>query len=307
MRLGKTFLIGEGCNKDYEQAAYCLKEAAETGSDEAASLLIEMQEFCKGVAWGNQDELPSTWLDEHWDGKLGSGTNLRPSLDVDRDRCPICEARVLSRCRSTRGGFECVTSDGGCGARLYLSIEEDGLCGGMAMQPYKESQNPIVYSFFGRCVHEVKYGTTLSNGMKLQMVEEAARRIRECAVADRLLGRDGEEEVFVVPAPSSVRRPLQLVHAVAKAIAEGRYKYCEPLRKHTSYESKNRPRGAELAEGEITCEDHFGRKVVLLIDDTYGEGATLRACIRALRKAGAQRIYFLALCRNTYGGVKGRE
>lgn len=198
MRLGKTFLIGEGCNKDYEQAAYCLNEAAKTGSDEAVSLLIEMQELCKGAAWRNQDELPSTWLeDEHWEGKSGSGTNLRPSLDADRDRCPNCGTRVLSRCRSTCGGFECVISDGGCGAHLYLPIEKDGLCGGMAIQPYKESQNPVVYSFFGRCVHEVKYDTALGNDMKLQMVEEAARRMRECAVADRLLGRDRKKRCLL--------------------------------------------------------------------------------------------------------------
>lgn len=46
-------------------------------------------------------------------------------------------------------------------------------------------------------------------------------------------------------------------------------------------------------------------KAVILIDDTYGEGATLRACIRALREKGAREIYFLSLCKNIFGGMKG--
>ena len=108
-----------------------------------------------------------------------------------------------------------------------------------------------------------------------------------------------------MPAPSSKRRKVQPVTLLTQLISAGRFDCENALTKRTSTESKSRPKGAELAPNEISCKNSVNGRTVLLIDDTYGEGATLRACIRALRDRGARTIYYLSVCKNIYGGVKG--
>lgn len=39
-----------------------------------------------------------------------------------------------------------------------------------------------------------------------------------------------------------------------------------------------------------------GVKSVLLVDDIYTTGSTIEACSRALKKAGAERVYFVVIC-----------
>ena len=72
---------------------------------------------------------------------------------------------------------------------------------------------------------------------------------------------------------------------LAQLISEYGYEYDSALTKKSRIESKSRPRGTELALDDVKCSGDVNGKAVLLVDDTYGEGATLRACIRALKKS----------------------
>ena len=151
----------------------------------------------------------------------------------------------------------------------------------------------------------VKYDPQIDEQLKADMVFEIARRIIECGVIERLVGNRMAGNLLVIPAPSSKKRKVQPVTLLAQLISAGRFECADALRKRTRTESKSRPKGTELAPGEISCKDIVSGRTVLLIDDTYGEGATLRACIRALRDRGARTIYYLSVCKNIYGGVKG--
>ena len=60
----------------------------------------------------------------------------------------------------------------------------------------------------------------------------------------------------------------------------------------------------EYKPGDFVCLYRLRGFSVLSIDDAYGTGATLRACIKVLKSAGAEAIYFFSLCKNTGGGMK---
>ena len=302
LNLGMGFLEGEGGVSDYEQAAFCLKHASRK-NHKAQALLSQMKTNCRGVA---SDGFA---VDDSWVSAGGICQEYSRASDAaiaDIRRCPNCGACILPKRGSAPEGFICPEPKGGCGEEAYLSIEEEGLTRGFAIHPYRKRRAPATYSYFGRCVHDVKYNNSLNRDMKLRLIEEAALRIRECGVVERLVDKDDLESLIVVPAPSSVNRDLQLVHTIAGMIAQDGFVYGEPLEKRTAVESKNREPGSELAEGEIRCKDTLTSRTILLVDDTYGEGATLRACIKALKSAGVEKIYFLALCKNIFGGMKGR-
>lgn len=110
--------------------------------------------------------------------------------------------------------------------------------------------------------------------------------------------------MLVVPVPSAKERAIQHVYEIAKRLAGPQSLYFEALIKTTPIESKTLETGGEYNPGDFRCDYQLEGYSILLIDDTYGEGATLRACIRALKERGADAIYFLSLCKNTRGGMK---
>lgn len=313
---GIAFLEGDGVAKDYEQAFYWLSVAYELGSSKAETILCGMRAKSLGAPFdGDVSETAS--LDDGPDAcGVTTGTqtvavsNVRAdeSRPANPNRCIACGEEALVPSEAFAGAKHCSPSRGGCGTNVMIPIVEDGLARGVALQPYREpipERRENMYSSLGSLIHMVKYDTRVDDALKAEMVREIVRRIGECGVIEQLVDKRVIRNLVVVPAPSSKRRKLQPVSLLAELVSEGRFGYEEALKKRSRTESKSRPKGTELAPNDVSCNESVRGKTVLLLDDTYGEGATLRACIRALKDKGAQEIYFLSLCKNIYGGVKG--
>lgn len=319
--IGFAYLRGTGCVVDFERAFYWLSLAESEGSEKARLAVGEMFAKSLGVkedleeaesrGWGEgQDSL----LDEAFEDLDGHVlySKYAPSSVIEGasiDTCPACGMDSLVGSAAFPGAFFCTGENGGCGSHLFLPIAESGLKHGLAIQPYTEPSGKgsrPVRSFLGHCVHTLKYDGRATEELRRNIVDEIARRLTECMVVERLLGEHDGENVIVVPAPSSVKRAVQPVNLLSKKISGNRFDYREALVKRSRIESKNRAKGAELESGEISCDKALVvGKDILLVDDTYGEGATLRACIRALKDSGANDVYYLSLCKNIYGGMKG--
>ncbi|WP_165046160.1 SEL1-like repeat protein [Adlercreutzia sp. ZJ138] len=316
---GIAHLRGNNVPQDYEQAFYWLNRAAAAGSDSATIVLGELYEAGLGTP---QDTEKAATL--HGSSKKRSGfiTVKEPPISLaayqsetsskknairkqgvatNLNKCIECGTEMLAL------GTDCRCPS--CGTRSYLPIVENGLSNGFAIQPYRKkalNDQTLTFSFLGECIHILKYNKHIDDQFKRKIVQEISVRIVECGVIERLVPTRACNTITVIPVPSSVKRTLQPVHELAERIAEHRFTFANPLRKRSATESKNRAAGSELAPGEITCNGNdVISRTVLLIDDTYGEGATLRACIHALKENGVHDIYYLSLCKNLYGGVKG--
>lgn len=316
---GIAFLKGDAAAKDYEQAFYWLDKARDLGSKKAESIIRDMRKRSLGVPFSddvpetvggtNTNEPPGT--DQQTERPAGGFVGIEGDEADDRlanpNRCIACGMEALSPSTSIIGARHCAAELGGCGATSMIPIIENGLDRGLALQPYRESSHSrdrSVYSSLGALIHMAKYDNRVDDSMRADIISEIANRIDECAVIEQLIGCD-KRNLTVVPAPSSKRRKLQPVTLLAQLISEYGYEYDSALTKKSRIESKSRPRGTELALDDVKCSGDVNGKAVLLVDDTYGEGATLRACIRALKKAGAEEVYFLSICKNTFGGMKG--
>ena len=213
-------------------------------------------------------------------------------------RCPECGAVAVTKSLWSDDDY-CFPKKGGCGAEFPdLTIAADGLTKGLALDPYHSGSS---HSFFGELVSQMKY-YSLSDAQKLLLVDQAVTEIQKRAAVKNLV--NGATNLLVVPAPSSKNRTLQHVYEIAKRVAGSEYRYCEALVKTTSTESKTMKHGGTYSGGDFRCDYSLEGYSVLMIDDTYGEGATLKACIEVLRESGADVIYFLSLCKNTRGGIK---
>lgn len=322
VKRGMAFLKSKGPSNDYEQAFYWLDKARELGSKEADQVIQDMRMKNLGTPFsrdipepsrrssdgGSSDE--SEMVDQTSTPKntrIDIEAGIRKNFEVSRDKCIACGAEALIPNANVAGAKRCSPDKKGCGASVMLPIIEKGLDNGIALQAYSESVSSgreRVYSSLGALVHMVKYDARVDDALRVKIISEIVNRINECSIVEQVV--DGSpQNITIVPAPSSKKRKVQPVTLLAQLISKSGYEFIDALTKKSSIESKNRQSGTELDLDDVTCRDDISGKAVLLIDDTYGEGATLRACIRALRGKGAREVYFLSLCKNIFGGMKG--
>jgi hypothetical protein len=310
---GIAFLNGDGINKDYEQAYYWLSKACAFGSYGAEALLQSMRERSLGTPFDGEAPDVSPISLDHGNASVGQAVSQSKRLDGMRvhqpnpNKCIACGTEALEPSLTFAGARHCSPQRGGCGTNEMIPIVEQGVDRGCALQPYRESIDGrgSSYSSLGALIHMVKYDARIDDSMRAEIISEIVDRILECGIIKQLTGWNPAIGLVVVPAPSSKRRQVQPVELFARRLSENGYGFDNVLVKRSNTESKSRPRGTELAPGDVRCTKNVRGATILLVDDTYGEGATLRACIRALRDSGARTIYFLSVCKNIYGGMKG--
>ena len=106
----------------------------------------------------------------------------------------------------------------------------------------------------------------------------------------------------IMPAPPSKVRDIQPVFGIAHSIAE-KYKITyrdDVLLKSSEAESKNMAGAKRLLTGSITVLKKTKKvRNILLIDDLYSTGATLRECVERLQQNySAGKVYVVTMTRN---------
>lgn len=295
--LASEYISGKSVPQDYEQAVYWLTLIA-SESEDAQALLGSLMESGLGI--------------EH-EADFPPDTDNRPFNDQTKIEYPRKELKPsISRCINCGAtdtltdwngrALICNPNHSGCGSVQDLVITEYGLTKGLAIQPYTLKHG--VKSFLGSQIKTLKYDSSIGSQESLEILTEISTRIKECSIIDRIVPNNIQCNLTVVPVPSSKRRRIQPVYELAKMIAGEKFSYAQALSKHSEIESKTRSAESELLKGEITCRAGFAADNVLLLDDTYGKGATVRACVSALKNNGIVNVFFLTLCKNTFDGMK---
>lgn len=195
-----------------------------------------------------------------------------------------------------------------------ISIEENDLTRGYAYDYYSVESRPegtsgrfdTTRTWAGSMVYQLKYA-----GISITEKEELYSQI-ESKIAPELLAANCDKPLAVLPAPSYLtdlsknfhKVPYRLAKSIAEILEVRWYPYF--LVKNVDVESKTAKAGEEWDANAFTHPRQFQYPTnVLIVDDTYGEGRTLRACIRALRQdPNVNEIYFFSLARNRAGGLK---
>ena len=104
---------------------------------------------------------------------------------------------------------------------------------------------------------------------------------------------------IVIPVPPSNRRDFQPVDELAWAIAAalGKTFSDEMLEKTSNIQAKNLSKSSKKLKGSIVAKKRGSRPYnILLVDDLYDTGKTLRECVSVLKDdPNLQKIYVLAM------------
>ena len=191
----------------------------------------------------------------------------------------------------------------------YKIIDEDGLRFGRALDVYTTGSTPIddggydnEYSELGKLIHELKYEDR--DPAACERIVDEIFQIALPSLKD--LGFLKVSELTVVPMPSTSKREFDPVSHLAKKIAD-HFKLAyrdDILSKGSEVHAKRLERGREFADGDFSAiqfseapfDDDPYPMPLLIADDIYGEGRSLRACLRALKNSGHdERVYYLGM------------
>ncbi len=220
---------------------------------------------------------------------------------------PIAEAGVLSPAAWERIRFIDAPFCARCGAPFAIDYGEGAECGACLASPpaFDSARAAIVYD-------DNSHGLVVA--LKHADRTELAPMFGKWLVrAGRALGR---AESVLVPAPLHWRRlaarrfnQAALVGSFAAAELGVRYAprllvrtRATPPQKHLSEAARRRNVAGAFAVNEDFRADVEG-KPVILVDDVLTTGATLSACSRVLKRAGAARVDALVVARVVRGGL----
>lgn len=209
--------------------------------------------------------------------------------------CPLCEEEIRKEllCGNCLAGFtaEKITSPACtvCGTP-FTSAGPDHVCGECLANdnPFKEARSSFIYG--GKvhdAVHSFKYGgkTILAGPLGRMMADTAA------SISTR--------PDLIVPVPLHKKRlkdrgfnqSLLLAREIARAMSVNvDYLNLERIRfteQQVTLAIKERHANVAGAFGVKRPDGFMGRRV-LLVDDVYTTGATIKECSKVLKKAGAE-------------------
>lgn len=174
----------------------------------------------------------------------------------------------------------------------FLSLIEPALC--TATQPETVTLLPFSKPVVRSCIHEAKYHGS-----------ERAFTLLGLALVDYLRDGDDARRPVIIPVPlGKTRRRERGFNQVEEVIRHARNLSefeSDPdtlvrKRETSSQVSLARKDREENMRGAFSARTSLdASKTYIIIDDVLTTGATLQACINALRAAGAQHIIPLAL------------
>ena len=220
---------------------------------------------------------------------------------------PIAAPHFLSASAWEKIQFVDAPFCGRCGAPFSHEISDDAVCARCIAEPpdFDRARAAVVYD-------EASHGLIVSF--------KHADRTELTPLFAGWLKRAGRElfapEALLVPAPLHRRRLFARRYnqaaVLALALARAAGLACDPMllertratppQKNLSPEARRRNVAGAFAVRADKVAAARGAHVIL-IDDVLTTGATLSACARALKKAGARRVDALVLARVVRGGA----
>ncbi|WP_419785091.1 ComF family protein [Pseudodesulfovibrio sp.] len=233
--------------------------------------------------------------------------NLVRRAGLDASRCPVCGAlthgaeKLCSCCEdrlALRNGGYCPT----CGEMFGDDDAVPAVCPECLHAPPPWDRLAFYAPYAGvlrDLILHFKFNGAYGNA---RLLGELARQAAELHLTEQADG--------VIPVPLHRRRlawrgfnqSSELGRAVAKALdiplwnhALTRTRYTQPQTTLDRNERQQNIKNAFAARNEI-----IDGKRILLVDDVYTTGATLRECARTLRRAGATSVDVLVLARTQH-------
>lgn len=156
----------------------------------------------------------------------------------------------------------------------------------------------------GQLVYDVKYKTNISEYERqqkaLRLAKKAAMLIKQMKIYPCLAA--------IIPIPSSKIREFQPVYFIAQAIGnivgiKVDLDYIKKVKETTELKSiKNISERMEILKGAFSCNKRYKNRKILLFDDLYRSGSTLKEVCNTLYYQGEVQkkdIFILTLTKTT--------
>ncbi|MGF2994079.1 hypothetical protein [Lactococcus lactis] len=189
------------------------------------------------------------------------------------------------------------------------TLKIDG-CSGYAIMQYKNAPSGAdesCYSKIGWNIHQLKYhyDDIDADSAIIELFNLVEYNI------NLILSYEGINDFYLIPAPSFTTDFTKKVPYLFTDFFNNNSPQAELSWYHVfktqDLRAKVMNRGEEFPSGVFISNTFSDEKPIVIIDDLYGEGATARAVVSAIRNEGNKnKIIFISLTYNGFGGIKKR-